>query len=101
MPFAIARASFRIRAEGSSTGATILPPGNRRSQRTFLSHAGITPRPDGEEPMAENQQPSGQKKDQKDDEQRERGGPGSNPDQNRPDPAQNDEIRRNGSDSNR
>lgn len=46
--------------------------------------------------MAENQQPSGQKKDKKDDEQRQRGGPGSSPDQ-----AQSDEIRRNGSDSNR
>ena len=38
---------------------------------------------------------------QKDDEQRQHGGPGSNPDQNRPDQAQSDEIRRNGSDSNR
>ena len=51
--------------------------------------------------MAENQQPSGQKKDKKDDEQRQHGGPGSNPDQGRPDQAQSDEIRRNGSDSNR
>ena len=51
--------------------------------------------------MAENQQPSGQKTDKKDDEQRQRGGPGSNPDQGRPDQAQSDEIRRNGSDSNR
>ena len=51
--------------------------------------------------MAENQQPSGQKKDRKDDEQRERGGPGSNPNQNRPDQSQSDEQGRSGSDSNR
>lgn len=50
--------------------------------------------------MAKNQQPSGQKKDQKDDEQRERGGPGSNPDQDRVDQAQSDEPTRTGSDSN-